>query len=109
MARAQIKLGQYQEAIAARNDMKTILRPIIEADPVDSTYQYDLALTHRLAAEAFHKLAESAKAIEEVDAAIAIAIRLRDANSLRASDKELRAEPEQEKATYLAAADALRR
>ena len=103
LARAQIKLGLTRDAIAALQEVQTALKPIIEADPVDTTYQYDLCFAHRLAAEAFHKQRESGRAIEQVDAAIAIAARLRDANALRASDKELLSELEKEKASYLAA------
>ena len=105
MARAQIKLGQTHEATAALNELQAILQPIIEADPADTTYQYDLSIAHRLAAEAYHMQGESAKALEQIDAAIAIATKLRDENALRASDKQLGAELEQEKARYLAAAN----
>jgi tetratricopeptide (TPR) repeat protein len=104
IARAEIKLGRTQDAIAALQDVQAILRPIIEAGATDTTYRYDLAFAHRLAAEAYHTQAESAQAVEEVDVAIAIAAKLREANALRASDKELPAELEQEKAKYLAGA-----
>jgi tetratricopeptide (TPR) repeat protein len=104
IARAEIKLGRTQDAIAALQDVQAILRPIIEAGATDTTYQYDLAFAHRLAAEAYHTQGESAQAVGEVDVAIAIAAKLREANALRASDKELPAELEQEKAKYLAGA-----
>jgi len=103
VARAQIKLGQNNEAIAALQDVEAILRPIVEAEPSETTYNYDLAFAHRLIAEAFHNQGASAKAIEHVDVAIAIVAKLKAANALRASDKQLPAELEQEKSVYAAA------
>ena len=102
MARAQIKLEQYDEAIVALEAVQTALRAIIEADPGDTIYQYDLAVAHRLAAEVSHKQGASAKAIEHIETAIAIAQRLKDANALRAADNDLPTELEREKATYVA-------
>jgi tetratricopeptide (TPR) repeat protein len=109
MARAQIKLGQHNEAIAALQGVEAILRPIVEADPSTTTYNYDLAFAHRLAAQAFHNLGASATALEHVDVAIAIIAKLQAANALRASDKELPAELAAEKTVYVAGVDGKQR
>jgi serine/threonine protein kinase len=109
MARAQIKLGQNNEAIAALHDVEAILRPIVEADPSSTTFNYDLAFAHRLAAQAFHNQGASATAVEHVDAAIAITAKLQAVNALRASDKELAAELASEKSVYVAGVDGKQR
>ncbi len=105
MARAQIQLGQIDEAIDVLRDARETLRPIVEADQLNTTYQYDLGMANRLVAQAFHKKGENAKAIEHVDRAATIFARLRDSNSLRESDKNVLSEVEQEKSTYRASSN----
>lgn len=100
MARGQIALGQFDEAIAVLRKVAEALQPIVEADPLTTTYQYDLGMAHRLTAQACHKKGDNAKAIEQVDRAAAIFAKLRDVSSLRESDKNILEELELEKSQY---------
>jgi non-specific serine/threonine protein kinase/serine/threonine-protein kinase len=104
MARAQIKLGRAADALPTLREARETLQLIVGANPSTTTYRYDVAMTDRLSAEALHKLGDHPRAIESVDRAIAEVAQLRELKSLRESDKHLSAELEQEKASYLAAA-----
>ncbi|HEV3409601.1 MAG TPA: protein kinase, partial [Chthoniobacterales bacterium] len=100
LARAQLELDQPQAALVVLNEVRETLRPIVEADPRTTTYQYDLGFAHRLAAQASSQTGDKNKAREHVEQAIAIVEKLRELNALRDSDKNLLAELEQEKAEY---------
>ena len=76
------------------------MEPLAEADHANTTYQYDLGLANRLAAQAFHQKGESARAVEHVEKATTIFVRLRDLNALRESDRNVLAELEQERIAY---------
>jgi tetratricopeptide (TPR) repeat protein len=100
MARAQLELDQPQLALAVLQEVRDTLRPIVEADPGSTTYQYDLGFAHRLAAEASHRTGDTASARTHIDKAIAIFARLKEQKSLRESDNVILQEMEQERIEY---------
>ena len=59
-----------------------------------------MGMAARLAAQAFHRKGESARAVELANEAVAIFGKLRDLNALRESDKNVPAELEREGAEY---------
>lgn len=100
IGRAKLKLGLFDEAIAILQKVVHMLEPIAAADPATTTNRLDIALTHRLAAEAYFKKGDKAKSLESVDRAIEIAVEMQRLNALRDSDKDLVAELEKEKSGY---------
>ena len=100
MARCQLSLDQTDAALAALEDVRSILRPIVAADPTDTMYQNDLGIAQRLTAQGLHKKGDNTRAIEFAQKAIAIFERLRDQKSLAASDENVLTELKQERAEY---------
>lgn len=99
IARAQIKLNQPDKALSLLQKVIETLTPIIEVNE-EKTYQYDLAMSFRLSANAHNQKNNKPKAIEFIEKAIAIVQKLKDANSLRDTDKNLLAELETERSDY---------
>lgn len=100
IARAQIELGRFDEALSIAREVEAALRPIADADPKSTTYRYDLSLAYRLSARAFHKKGDRARAMEFVQKALDILAALKAQNALKDSDNALLAEIEKEKAEY---------
>nr|MBP7377064.1 hypothetical protein [Pyrinomonadaceae bacterium] len=71
-----------------------------EYDKATTTYQYDLAIGHRLIAESYFKSGNPAAAVENTDKAITLVNGLISQNAIRESDKKLLTELEQEKLSY---------
>ena len=99
-ARAQIKLGRYDEAQIIAKKVIEMMIPIAEADKETTTYQYDLAIAYRLSAEAFAKRNNKTDAVESIKKAITLIEKLKELNSLRDTDKDLIGELEKELAEY---------
>lgn len=99
-ARALIKLARHDEARPILTSVIETMTPIAEADKATTTYQYDIAIAHRLLAEAFSQKGHSAEAVQSIDKAIAIIRHLKDINSLNENDKDLSTELEQERSRY---------
>lgn len=99
-ARAQIALGQFDEALIALQDAEKLLEPIVAANPKSATTQGDLGMTYRLRAQALHQKGDHGQAAELVNKAITIVRRLKEQNSLRNSEKGELAELEKEKSLY---------
>lgn len=100
-ARAHIKLKNFDQAETILLGVLDTMAPIAEADPNTTTYQYDIAIGHRLSAEVFSAKGDVARAVESIDKSIAIIRHLKSVNSLRDVDKDLLSELETEKTTYL--------
>ena len=103
MARAQIALQRSDPAIAALQEARETLQPIVKADSNSATTLADLGMTYRLLAQAHHQKGESGKAVELIEQAITISRNLLQQNSVKDSEKGQLAELEQEKAQYAAA------
>ncbi|CAN5600643.1 hypothetical protein BH18VER1_BH18VER1_11800 [soil metagenome] len=99
-ARAQLDLGQADEALTALREAEAILQPIVAADPDSATTRGDLAMTYRLQAQAQHQKGNNREAIGLVDQAITITERLRDLKALRDSERDELADLAKEKAEY---------
>jgi tetratricopeptide (TPR) repeat protein len=104
IARAQMKLGQFAEAIPVLQEVTAILRPVIAANQRDTTLRYDLGFAQQLLARALHQTGEHSRALETVDEAQMIYTQLRDLNALRQSDEHILPELAEEKEAYSAAA-----
>lgn len=100
VGRGELKLGRFDAAAVRLARVVKTLIPIVAADPGTTTYLYDLGVGHRLLAEALSKKGDRTGALENIERALAIAIELRDKNSLRDSDKDLIAQIQNEKAAY---------
>jgi tRNA A-37 threonylcarbamoyl transferase component Bud32/tetratricopeptide (TPR) repeat protein len=100
IGRAQIELGRFGEALAVLEGVATTLRPIIATNPGDTTYQSDLAFTQQLLARALYRNGERGRALNAATEAKTIYTRLRDQNALRASEKTVLQELEEERAEY---------
>ncbi|CAN5573379.1 hypothetical protein BH10ACI3_BH10ACI3_16770 [soil metagenome] len=100
-ARAQIKLGRYDEAGMLLKGVIETMEPIAEADKETTTYQYDISIAHRLSAQVFSHQGKLSQAVQSVDKAISIIQHLQDLRSLRDTDKDLLTELENEKSGYL--------
>jgi non-specific serine/threonine protein kinase/serine/threonine-protein kinase len=101
-ARAQIKLGQYNEAGIILKGVIDTLLPIAEADKETTTYLYDLGIAHRLSAAVFFHKGDVTQALSSIDRSIEIIRHLTEINSVRDTDKDLLAELEKERAEYMA-------
>jgi tetratricopeptide (TPR) repeat protein len=100
IGRARIELSQFDQAAAELQKVVAIMVPIAEADKETTTYQYDIGVAHRLMARALFATGNKARAIENIDKAIAINQQLKDKNSLRDADKDLIAELQLERNEY---------
>ena len=100
MARGLIAKGNHQQAAAELQSARAVLIPIVEKDKETTTYRYDLGMANRMLAQVYFAMGEKGKAAERIGEAIAIFAGLRDANSLRESDKPILAEMEAERAKY---------
>lgn len=100
IARAHLKLKQPDKVIAALQNVIQILIPIAEADQATPTIRYDLGMAYRLSAEAHYQKGDQAKAVALMDKAIGLIQNLKELNALRATDKNLMTELENEKAVY---------
>jgi serine/threonine protein kinase len=101
IARARLKLKQPAKVIASLPNVIQIMTAIAEADQATTTNLYDLSMAYRLLAEAQYQRGETAKAAEFIDKAIAFVRQLQEANAIRDTDKDLLAELEKEKASYV--------
>lgn len=99
-ARAFIKLKNFDRAESILRGVIETMIPIAEADKATTTYQYDVAVGHRLLAEVFFQKGDAAKAVESIDKAIAIIGHLKEINSIRDTDQDLLSQLESEKAAY---------
>lgn len=97
---SQIMLNQTEKALENLQKSQTRLEKVVEIDNSVTAYQTELAEVYRSSARAFHKKDEKSKAVEFVDKAMAIVQKLKKANLLCDSDKNLAAELEDEKADY---------
>ena len=100
MARGLIAEGNFARAVSELQNARSTLIPIVEKDKETTTYRYDLSMANRLLAQAYFAIGEKAMAAERITEAIAIFEGLRQANSLRESDKPILAELEAERSKY---------
>ncbi len=100
IARANIKLTEYRQAVESLRNVISDLEPIIMADSGSTTVQYDLGIAHRLYAEASFKTDDRATAQRHIDEAISICTKLSETDSLRDSDKGLLAQLTAERSDY---------
>ncbi|MEO8572730.1 MAG: hypothetical protein ABI481_02085, partial [Pyrinomonadaceae bacterium] len=101
IARAQLKLGRFSEAISGFQNVVDILVPIAEADKETPTNRYDISMAYRLSSEAHFRKGDKARAVELIDKAIALVTELKEINALSEKDKDLIGELEIERAAYL--------
>jgi len=99
-ARAQIKLGRFDEAGPVLDGVIKTMMPIAEADKETTTYQYDIAIAHRLNAQVHFQRGQAKLAIDATNKAIEIIEHLGKISALRDTDKGLLTELEQEKSQY---------
>ena len=100
IGRARIELKQFAAASAEMQKVIAIMVPIVEADRATTTYLYDLGIAHRLLARAQFALNNKTSAVENVEKAIGMIEELKEKDSLRAADKDLLAELQQERSEY---------
>lgn len=99
-ARAQIELGRYPDANLALQKVLEVMTPIAKADAGSITYQYDVAMAHRLMARSYSKMGNNPLAVSTIEKAAVIIRRLSDSNSLRDTDKGLLSELGNERRAY---------
>ncbi len=100
IARAQLKLGRFNEAISGFQNVIEILIPIAEADKETPTNRYDLSMAYRLSSEAHFRKGDKERAVELINKAIVLVTELKEINALRDADKDLIVELEKERNDY---------
>ena len=93
-------LNNADDALKYLQDAQIKLEKVVETDKTVISYQTELAKVYRSTAMAHHKKGDKAKAEEFIIKAMAIVQRLKEANNLRESEKNLLTELENEKTDY---------
>lgn len=100
MARALMKLNQFDMAAAVLQSTIEKLVIIAAADKETTMNSFDLSMAYRLSAQTFYQTGNKAKAGEIIEKAIGLATQLNSAGTLPKSEENLLSELKSEKAKY---------
>jgi eukaryotic-like serine/threonine-protein kinase len=95
-----LMLDKIDDALKYLQDAQAKLEKVVETDKTVTSYQAELAKVYRSTAAAYHKKGDRSKAAEFAGKAIVLVRRLKEADCLRESDKNLLPELEREKNEY---------
>ncbi len=100
IADSYLMLGKTDEALKILQSAREKLEKVVKTDKTVFSYQMDLAEVYRSNARAFAKAGEKAQAVEFAGKSLQIFQKLREANTLRAINKNIPGELESEKSEY---------